>query len=182
MLIEYIRKRSKRSKIKNNPKRGIMLSYAAEGKVLIGFSLCHSKYDRYDFIKEMRVPNHGFKIALERATTWVGKDDFTIKGALGRNFSYRGSIIIPESIKKKVYKFITRTIQYYPDRVMPIWALRFKDYMECLDRDRRKPVKGDGSVRTAKGVRYADRLLNVKTEKGVFESPSFIEINGERCS
>jgi hypothetical protein len=150
MLIEYIRKRSKRSKIKNNPKRGIMLSYAEAdsagvGKVLIGFSLCHSKYDRYDFIKETRVPHHGFKIALERATTWVNKENFTIKGKPGSSLPPH-YVVIPESIRKKIHKFITRTTQYYPDKKMPIWALAFKDYMDHSDQ----------STKEEKGVREAD--------------------------
>jgi hypothetical protein len=151
MLIEYIRKGSKKSKKKVHPKRGVMLSYAAEGKVLIGFSLCHSKFDRYDFIKEMRVPHHGFKIALERATTWVDKENFTIKGTPG---SFPHYVVVPESIRKKVHKFITRTTQYYSDKTMPIWALRFKDYMDRLDQHRHKPHYQ--VVKEEKGVREAD--------------------------
>jgi len=157
MLIEYIRKGSKKSKKKVHPKRGVMVSFAeargpdGKGKVLIGFSLCHSKYDRYDFIKETRVPHHGFKIALERATKWVDLEEFTIKGP--GSFPYQ--VGIPESIKKNLYKFITRATKYYRDKQLPIWAVMFKQNMDHLYQDRRKPVPGDGSVKTAKGVREA---------------------------
>jgi hypothetical protein len=170
MLIEYIRKGSKKSTEKYTPKRGVMVSYAVsgaeegstagsveKGKVVIGFSLCHSKYDRYDFIKKMHVPHHGFKIALERAETWEGLERFMIKGTPG---SFPHHVVIPESIRKRVHKFITRTTQYYQDKQIPRWALEFKEYMDCLDQYRHKPVKGDGSVKTAKGVRWADKPIN----------------------
>jgi hypothetical protein len=144
VLIEYIKKGSKKSKKKIHLKRGVMLSYAAEGKVLIGFSLCHSKFDRFDFIKEMRVPHHGFKIALERATKWEDQERFIIKGTSG---TISNHVVVPQSIQKNLHKFITRTIQYYRDKKIPSWALGFKDYMDRLDQIRHKPIIEEKGVR-----------------------------------
>jgi len=143
MIIEYIKEGNKEKKIYK--KRGVLVSYAEQGKVLVGFSLCHKHYDRFDFIKGERIPNHGFNIALNRAEEWKDKSGFSIKGEKG----YTHPVAIPQSIQKRLHKFIIRTSKYYKDKALPEWAVVFKSHMDLLNQVGHKPIE-------EKGAREAD--------------------------
>jgi hypothetical protein len=124
MIIEYIKEGNKAKKIYK--KRGVLVAYANQGKILVGFSLCHKHHDRFDFIKGERAPNHGFNIAVSRAHEWENNGTFSIKGATG----YHPPVIIPQSIQKRLHKFIVRASKYYQNTPLPVWAVAFKSYMD----------------------------------------------------
>jgi hypothetical protein len=75
---------------------GCFIAGVFDGEVGIGFSLCH-KNDRYDFIKGIRQPGFGEKMAEGRA----------IKSA------QTGRTEIPPSLMKKARKFVNRCERYY---------------------------------------------------------------------
>ena len=70
---------------------GYLVAGEIDGQVGIGFSLCH-KVDRYDFIKGVRHPGHGLKMATNRA----------IKSAQS------GRCEVPPSLLKRTILFANR--------------------------------------------------------------------------
>jgi len=105
-LVEYI-KRSKR-------KAGVLVAgFIPElNKVVVGFTLCHSKLDKWDWVKtgkgKENVPGFGKDVATKRAVKWNSYGDQLI----GR----KRNVIIPESILKELSAFVLRCKAYYKDK------------------------------------------------------------------
>lgn len=81
---------------------GYLVAGEIDGRVGIGFSLCH-KNDRYDFIKGVRHPGHGLRMATNRA----------IKTA------ENGRCEVPPSLLKKTIHFANRCERYFKELPRP---------------------------------------------------------------
>lgn len=73
---------------------GQIVGGVVDDEIVIGYSLLH-KNDRYDFIKGVRHPGHGKKMAIRRALL------------------YREKIEVPPSILKQVVAFGARCDRYF---------------------------------------------------------------------
>jgi hypothetical protein len=100
-LVEYIKR--------SNRKAGVLVAgFVPElNKVVLGFTLCHSKLDKWDWIKtgkgKEKVPGFGKDVATKRAIKWE------TKGRLQ-------NVVIPESILKELSVFVLRCKAYYKDK------------------------------------------------------------------
>ena len=75
-------------------------------KVVVGFSLCHKKYDQFDKIGFKKVPGHGKHMAAIRAVRWNDAE----------------YIDIPPSIHDDLCKFVERCKKYYKDKDLVTWV------------------------------------------------------------
>jgi len=97
--------------IKNvkNQKIGIFLAIKVNDEISIGFSLCHSKIDKFDFTK-------GMEIATGRAMT---KYSIIIgsKNNYDDDFDYNdklfNALYIPNSIESQLNRFLKRSLKYF---------------------------------------------------------------------
>lgn len=96
-----------------NKKKGILLSYTKDGKVHVGYSLCH-KDDIFDIDK-------GIAIAMERAKLDSNKTQikFTAKKIV---YYDQETAVFPKSIKKNLLRFLDRCFNYYVDKDFPMWV------------------------------------------------------------
>ncbi len=103
IIIEYIKDRK-------NRKIGLVsAAYSiADNKVLIGFSLCNTKRDK--FKKDL-----AYDIARKRMTKYKNKKFYEIE--------------IPSSIKKKLIEFIPRIKLYYKDKEFVDWIYFVNEYL-----------------------------------------------------
>ena len=87
-------------------------------KVIIGYSLCNLKYDKWDHRGHRYIKGHGVKIAFNRACKWMEiEDDANI------SMKYVGlSHKVPDTMKKPLIAFIERCSKYYQDKELPYWA------------------------------------------------------------
>jgi len=76
-----------------------------KNKVVVGYSLCHKKYDEFDKIGFKRVPGHGRAMAVTRAVRW--------------NNAYY--VNVPPSIHGDFFKFVERCKKYYKDKELVPW-------------------------------------------------------------
>lgn len=130
-LVEYIYKKKRIPK--SNPpeyitvrKVGVLCSVVnSEGKVCIGFSVCHNTKDRFDYIRGIiHKPGHGLNVAKERAERWGTREYYEpIPGMF--DFDFVGVVRVPPMIHKQLHEFINRCIRYYKGREIPKWAADF---------------------------------------------------------
>lgn len=92
-------------------------------KVIIGFSVC-AKVDEYDTIRTgkgwTRKPGFGKEVAAKRAIKWENCKKIWI--GVAHVTVDKDRIVIPSSIFKEFYIFITRCKAYYKDKILPVWA------------------------------------------------------------
>lgn len=95
-------------------KRGVMIATLHpknHSQVIIGWSMCHKKYDRFDH-------ERGIYTALGRALAWSNEIRYSTKEASDNAFP----TFIPSSMMNDFTIFVTRIARYYKDCVMPEWA------------------------------------------------------------
>lgn len=83
--------------------------------VVIGYSMCHSKFDEYDYLPVndctvIRTEGHGKNMAEKRAIKWAGENE----------------LVVAFSVRKKLDKFIARCKKYYKDKQFPAWIDNIK--------------------------------------------------------
>lgn len=91
-------------------------------KVLIGFSLCHTKWDSFDHINFGMVEqkNIGKKIAHRRAMKYRDYQDAVVyDDSLG---DQEGIVYIPASVNIPLVKFMYDSYKYYKDKEFPLWV------------------------------------------------------------
>jgi hypothetical protein len=125
MLIQYIR-RGKRLKLnkegivflgkKREKIKGVMIAFAEGDKLYIGWSMCHKK-DKFSMHK-------AFNIATERAEKWYSSK--IQKRHPSAPYYYLEYNTIPASIAEEFQNFVERAINYYKDKVIPIWVINFR--------------------------------------------------------
>lgn len=105
--------KSKKGKVLGREKIGVMVAGTLEdaGDVTFGFSLCHLKHDRFDWIQNSgggasRQKNFGRELAITRAVKWA---------RLNINQ------FVPYKIRDEAATFINRAKRYYKDREMMPW-------------------------------------------------------------
>jgi len=87
-------------------------------KVIIGFSLCNLKYDRWDHINGRYQKGFGVNVAFNRACKWMEIEDDAAKSMKYTSLSEA----VPDTMKKPLISFIERCSKYYQDKDLPYWA------------------------------------------------------------
>jgi len=84
--------------------------------VIIGYSLCNTTLDKFDYIRKERYrPGWGHQFAFNRACVWQEKEDDY----------FNQCEQIPDSIVPELHQFIGRVASYYRDKDLPTWACFF---------------------------------------------------------
>lgn len=113
-------------KKKSNQKKGILFADTFEGKIIVGFSLCHSKQDKFDFIKKKkRVPGLGIKIAKERARKWAAANRYQVKNFDSQVQPDFSGVIIPKTVAERLPEFLESCNKYYKEASLVPWAYQF---------------------------------------------------------
>ena len=99
----------------NKRRKGILLAAPKPGspnKVVLGYSLCNSKLDRFD-------PDFGIDLAFSRALAWDEKETTRKKRptVLARK--------VPDSIRQDLTLFIWRMKRWFKDKELPEWTEAF---------------------------------------------------------
>jgi hypothetical protein len=97
-------------------RKGDLVALLINGRVSIGWSLCHKK-DSYDFVEGDHRKGFGFQTAINRAVKWADAD----------------AIEVPPSIFKQVVKFTGRCSLYYKDKDLPTIFPQIVEYPEPDD-------------------------------------------------
>lgn len=135
-LMEYIQKFKGIGKEKVTEYRGVLFAGihpANPDKVCIGFSLVHSKLDRFDYVYDkstdsfIRAEGLGRNIAMQRAVKWSNQGiaffDEAGDGSIPLEDADQGAcLLVPQSLKKHLKKFIQRCERYYQDKELPPWT------------------------------------------------------------
>ncbi len=103
LRIRYVRKQ-------NGNKKGVVIAWIQENKVLIGFSLCNNR-DRWDIIKGKRSKHFGVNVAGLRAEKYHDR-------ALN-------DITIPQSLVKPLRELIFRLMERHEGKDFPVWTKDF---------------------------------------------------------
>lgn len=90
-------------KNKNNTKIvGVLYASSVNDDVIIGFSKCHTKFDKFN-------------------------KSLSLDIAAGRALRHRETLIsdfnIPFDIRKDLFSFIKRCVRYYNDKNFPAWVM-----------------------------------------------------------
>lgn len=139
MKHQYIWKGSKKLAKRGKPriKKGVIVAgLTPDGKVVIGFTLCH-KNDKYDYVDGKKEPGFGISTAIQRAVRWKDtkksiKDSmfrrvFPSQVEKIRNHDHKEIVIIPQSVYDNLHSFIERCRRYYKDaRGLPLWTIDIK--------------------------------------------------------
>jgi hypothetical protein len=116
--VEFIRR--------SNQKIGVMIACINPldpDKVIIGFSLCHSRYDEFDHINFglVKKKNIGKKIAHRRAIKYEDYAEALVYDQkLEENLD--GTVYIPASVDQALVKFVYDCYKYYKDKEFPVWV------------------------------------------------------------
>jgi len=109
----YKYKRNSKGKILKKEQIGVMVAGPTNDnpkKITFGFSLCHPKYDRFDWIKvnggHQRKKHFGRELAIQRAIKWS---------------KLNSAQFIPYKIRNEAKLFIQRVKRYYKDKIVPSW-------------------------------------------------------------
>lgn len=96
-------------------KRGVMIATLHprnHSQVIIGWSMCHKKYDRFD-------RERGIYTALGRALAWSNDTRYSSKESLD---SLAFPTFIPSSMTYDFTVFVSRVAKYYKNCTMPEWT------------------------------------------------------------
>ena len=91
-------------------------------KVIIGFSLCHSRYDEFDHINFgiVKQKDIGKKIAHRRAMKFRDCVEYYVYDKpLEENLNE--TVYIPATVNAALVKFIYDCYKYYKDKTFPLW-------------------------------------------------------------
>ena len=129
--VEFIRK--------SKQKVGVMLACIDPlnpEKVIIGFSLCHTRYDEFDHINfgMVKQKDIGKKIAHRRAIKYGDYVEALVYDQkLAENLT--GTVYVPASVNLALVKFVYDCYKYYKDKEFPVWVESFfpKEDIELID-------------------------------------------------
>lgn len=116
--VEFIRR--------SNQKVGVMIACIDPldpDKAIIGFSLCHSRYDEFDHINFglVKQKDIGKKIAHRRAIKYADYVEAVVYDKkLEENFTE--TVYIPASVNEALVKFVYDSYKYYKDKEFPVWV------------------------------------------------------------
>ena len=91
-------------------------------KVIIGFSLCHARYDEFDYINFgiVKQKDIGKKIAHRRAMKFRDCVEYYVYDKpLEENLNE--TVYIPATVNAALVKFIYDCYKYYKDKTFPLW-------------------------------------------------------------
>ena len=112
-----------------NEKLGVMFADVYGDDILIGFSVCHSKLDKFDHVRETvividkdgketrvpalkRRPGFGVNVAKDRAEKW-------------RGVQHPNEIPIPQIVEKPLVEFLQKCERRYSGKNLVPWAKSF---------------------------------------------------------
>lgn len=95
-----------------------------DGKVIIGYSLCHKK-DRFDYKDDVKLPGLGTWYALLKAKKYANSERFVIATDARAKQLPKPIVKIPQSMAKDLAKFIIRCRKFYKDKELPEWTINF---------------------------------------------------------
>jgi hypothetical protein len=98
-------------------------------KVIIGYSLCNRKYDKWDHIQTRYRRGFGLHIAFARACKWMEIEDDAERSMKYTTLSDE----VPNSIRKPLKAFIERCSKYYQDKDLPYWAKDLCGWVSILE-------------------------------------------------
>ena len=129
-------------------KRGVLIAgINPDGKLIIGWSLCH-KNDLYDYIggewvshidrkgcvcgskyiNGYHTDGFGKMLAVKRALKWA---DYQYIYINGKNTVFdtsdvdpKNTVFVPSSIEKQLIVFVNQCMKYYKDKHFPAWVLQ----------------------------------------------------------
>ena len=87
-------------------------------RVIIGWSLCNLKFDKWDHTRYKYEKRFGVTMAYNRAEKWMEIED---KAPISMKYTTL-SDEVPDSIRKDLKAFIERCSKYYQDKELPYWA------------------------------------------------------------
>jgi len=125
-LVQYIRRGRRRI--------GVMCAdvYSEDKtKAVVGFSLCHGKLDKFDYVDGQKVTGWGIAMAWERAQKWADYQYVktygitnipldTIAGADAAGI-WIPEVKIPDTVILPLQTFIGRCRMYFKDKDLPDW-------------------------------------------------------------
>jgi len=130
-------------------KKGVLLAgISPDGKLIVGFSLCH-KNDLFDYIGGEWVPQvdeaglifrekyvNGYKedgfgklLALKRAEKWADYHNICVMGKRKEPADSEikdGTVFIPSSIEAKLTEFVNQCVKYYKGKTFPAWICQLE--------------------------------------------------------
>jgi hypothetical protein len=107
-------------------KRGVMFSAIDPTdikKVIVGFSLCHVRFDDFDKINwgTVKQKDFGKKVAYRRALKWKDRVEALVYSEkLEENFPT--TVYIPQTVHKSLAKFVQGCYKYYKNKIFPVWV------------------------------------------------------------
>ena len=121
--IEYIRKGRG-----NQPRQKIGVMIACidptnPDMVLVGFSLCHQGFDKFDKLAKGMIDqkNFGKKLAHRRALKFRDCAEAVIySDKIEENFSE--TVYIPATVHESLAKFVLDSYKYFKDKLFPVWV------------------------------------------------------------
>lgn len=126
-----------------NKKIGVLFAEPCGDTIIIGFSLCHSKEDKFDCVKKVRAidtgekiiqiiqnaktPGLGLNIATERAKKWKDASNYRVYDRPDIDWSAYSGVTIPQTIACHLPEFLADCKAYYknPGQVLVPWAENF---------------------------------------------------------
>jgi hypothetical protein len=121
--VEYIRKGRG---FQPRQKIGVMIACIDpldDSKVIIGFSLCHQRWDVFDHTDfgMFAEKDFGKVIAHRRAMKYRDKVEYYVYSEkLEENF--KETVYIPYTVHESLVKFIYDSYKYYKDKDFPLWV------------------------------------------------------------
>jgi len=124
----------------SNEKKGVLFADVQDDKIIIGFSLCHSKHDIFDHVDPVYVegkdgkinviakkaPGLGLEIAKDRADKWKEKHTYDVINKLDDYPPVNcPSVKIPQTIASYLPDFLIGCMKYYKDKPLVDWARNF---------------------------------------------------------
>lgn len=124
--VEFIRK--KRQKI------GVMIAALDPTditKVIVGFSLCHKKYDEFDHLNfgTIEKKDFGKVVAFRRALKFKDKEESFIY-SIPLETRRSDVVYIPQTVHESLASFVFGCYKYYKNKDFPIWVSEYFPLME----------------------------------------------------
>ncbi len=105
-------------------------------KVVMGFSLCHARYDTFDHINFglVKQKDIGKKIAHRRAIKYREYQEAVVYDQKLED-DLPGIVYIPASVNLALVKFVYDCYKYYSDKEFPVWVENYFPKEEVKDVD-----------------------------------------------
>jgi hypothetical protein len=136
-LVEYVYKKKripKTDELITEKRIGVLFATVNDdGKVGVGFSVCHNTKDRFDYVRGIiHKPGFGLAMASERAERWISREYYEPIPDLFLPELQTQVVRIPTMIQKQLRDFISRCSRYYKGRDLPKWAKDFASDFDIL--------------------------------------------------